>query len=67
MSIQNGPNSCERYNKASAIILLSVLLYQILVYYKCKTNKVKPRAIKYMLRPDDYNNRVIILVHSIQL
>ena len=36
-------------NKASAIVLLSVLLYQILVYYNCKTNKDNPRAIKYML------------------
>ena len=37
------------YNKASAIVLLSVLLYQVLVYYNCKTNKDNPRAIKYML------------------
>ena len=36
-------------NKACASVLLSVLLYQILVYYNCKTNKKNPKAIKYML------------------
>ena len=36
-------------NKACASVLLSVLLYQILVYYNCKTKKENPRAIKYML------------------
>ncbi|HXS61024.1 MAG TPA: hypothetical protein VN703_09475 [Candidatus Sulfopaludibacter sp.] len=33
----------------SAIVLLSVLLYQIMVYYNCKTKKVNPKSIKYML------------------
>lgn len=37
------------YAKVCAIVLLSVLLYQILVYYNCKTKKDNPRAIKYML------------------
>ena len=37
------------YSKTCAIVLLSLLLYQILVYYNCKTNKKDPRAIKYML------------------
>jgi hypothetical protein len=43
------PLPVRGYNKASAIVLLSVLLYQILVFYNCKTNKNNPRAIKYML------------------
>ncbi len=33
----------------SAIVLLSVLLYQIMVYYNCKTVKINPKSIKYML------------------
>jgi len=33
----------------SAIVLLSVLLYQLMVYYNCKTKKVNPKSIKYML------------------
>ena len=37
------------YDKACAIVLLSVLLYQILVYYNCKMQKDNPRAIKYMI------------------
>jgi hypothetical protein len=37
------------YDKVSAIILLSVLLYQILVYHNCKLQKNNPRAIKYMI------------------
>ena len=37
------------YDKVSAIVLLSVLVYQILVYYNGKTNKKDPMAIKYML------------------
>lgn len=59
------PIPVRGYNKASTIVLLSVMLYQILGYYNCKTNKDKIRAIKYMLGLDDYNNRVIILVHLI--
>ena len=43
------PLPVRGYGKACAIVLLSVLLYQILVYYNCKTNKDNPRAIKYML------------------
>ena len=43
------PLPVRRYAKASSVILLSVLLYQILVYYNCKTKKDNPRAIKYML------------------
>jgi hypothetical protein len=37
------------YVKSCAIVLLSVLLYQILVYYNCKTYRDNPMAIKYML------------------
>ena len=43
------PLPVRGYDKACAAVLLSVLLYQILVYYNCKTNKKNPRAIKYML------------------
>ncbi len=43
------PLPVRGYAKGCAIVLLSVLLYQILVYYNCKTNKDNPRAIKYML------------------
>jgi hypothetical protein len=38
------------YNKAAGIVLLSVLLYQILVYYNYKTRRSqRPKAIKHML------------------
>jgi len=37
------------YDKARAIVLLSVLLYQILVYYNYKTKKDYPRNIKYLI------------------
>ncbi len=30
------PVSVRGYDKASAIVFLSVLLYQLLVYYKCR-------------------------------
>jgi hypothetical protein len=43
------PLSARGYDKVSAIILLSVLLYQILVYHNCKLQKDNPRAIKYMI------------------
>ncbi len=33
----------------SAIVLLSVLLYQLMIYYNCKTDKLNPKSIKYML------------------
>ena len=41
-------------DRVRSIVLLSVLLYQILVYHNCKTQKKKkkkdnPRAIKYMI------------------
>ena len=37
------------FQTVSAIVLLSVLLYQIMVYYNCKKNKSNPKSIKYML------------------
>jgi len=43
------PLPVKGYQKASAMVLLSVLLYQIIVYYNCKTHKQHPRAIKHML------------------
>ncbi len=39
----------REFHTVSAIVLLSVLLYQIMVYYNCKTEKINPRTIKYML------------------
>ena len=44
------PVPTRGYDKASTIVFLSVLLYQLLVYYNCKTQKNSPRrAIKYMI------------------
>lgn len=43
------PLPVRGYDRACVSVLLSVLLYQILVYYNCKTNKDNPMAIKYML------------------
>lgn len=44
------PLPVRGYDKACSIVLLSVLLYQILVYYNCKMEKDSPRrAIKYMI------------------
>ncbi|MDR4512069.1 MAG: transposase [Nitrososphaeraceae archaeon] len=44
------PVPVRGYDKVCAIVLLSVLLYQLLVYYNCKTNyRDNPMAIKYML------------------
>jgi hypothetical protein len=43
------PLPTRGYDKASAIVFLSVLLYQLLVYYNCKIQKDSPRVIKYMI------------------
>ena len=43
------PLPVRGFNAVSAILLLSVLLYQLMVYYNCKTNKINPKSIKYML------------------
>jgi hypothetical protein len=42
------------YDRTCASVLLSVLLYQILVYYNCKTNKYNPMVIKNMLRTSTF-------------
>ena len=34
------------FHTVSAIVLLSALLYQIMVYYNCKTEKINPKSIK---------------------
>jgi len=43
------PLSVSGFQPVSAIVLLSVLLYQIMVYYNYKTEKINPKSIKYML------------------
>jgi Transposase DDE domain len=43
------PLPVRGYQKAAGIVLLSVLIYQIIVYYNCKTRKEHPKAIKHML------------------
>jgi len=43
------PLPIRGYQKATGIVLLSLLLYQIIVYYNCKTRKERPKAIKHML------------------
>ena len=43
------PLPVRGYDRVCAIILLSLQLYQILVYYNWKTDRDNPMAIKYML------------------
>jgi hypothetical protein len=43
------PLPVRGYQSSKAIVLLSVLLYQIIVYYNCKKGKSNPRSIKYMI------------------
>ncbi len=43
------PLPASGFHKVSTIVLLSVLLYQIMVYYNCKTEKINPKSLKYML------------------
>ena len=44
------PLPIRGYQKAAGIVLLSVLLYQILVYYNCKNrHSQRPKSIKHML------------------
>jgi hypothetical protein len=43
------PLPTRGYQKVAGLVLLSVLLYQIIVYYNCKTRKEHPKAIKHML------------------
>jgi hypothetical protein len=44
------PVPVKGLDKVRSMVLLSVLLYQILVYYNCKTQKTgSRRAIKYLI------------------
>ncbi|MQB02109.1 MAG: transposase [Actinobacteria bacterium] len=43
------PVPVRGYEKVGGIVLLSVLLYQLLVYHNCKMQKNSTRAIKYMI------------------
>jgi hypothetical protein len=43
------PLPARGYHAISTTILLSVLLYQLIIYYNCKTKKINPKSIKYML------------------
>ena len=43
------PLPVRGYQKAAGITLLSVLLYQISIYYNCKTRKQNPKDTKQML------------------
>jgi hypothetical protein len=43
------PLPVRGFHKVSATILISVLLYKLMVYYNCKTEKTNPKSIKYML------------------
>jgi hypothetical protein len=43
------PLPVQGYNRICAIVLLSLQLYQILVYYNWKTDRDNPMAIKYLL------------------
>ena len=43
------PLPARGFHTVSAIVLLAVLLYQLMVYYNCKLEKINPRSIKYML------------------
>ena len=43
------PLAVRGFHTVSAIVLLSVLLYQIMVYYNCKKDEPNPKSIKYML------------------
>ncbi len=43
------PLPARGFSMISAIVLLSVLLYQLMVYYNCKKENSNPKSIKYML------------------
>ena len=43
------PLPVRSYQKAAGLVLLSILLYRIIVYYNCKAHKEHPKAIKHML------------------
>ncbi len=43
------PLPARGFHTVSVIVLLSVLLYQLMVYYNCKKDKSNPKSIKYMI------------------
>ena len=43
------PLPVRGFHTVSVIVLLSVLLYQLMVYYNCKVGNSNPKSIKYML------------------
>jgi hypothetical protein len=43
------PLPSRGFHTVSAIVLLSVLLYQLMVNYNCKTDTINPKSIKYIL------------------
>ena len=43
------PLPVRGFHAVSAIVLLSVLLYQLMVYYNCRNDESNPKSIKYML------------------
>ncbi len=43
------PLPIYRFQAVSAIVILSVLLYQLMVYYSCKKDKSDPKSKKHML------------------
>jgi hypothetical protein len=43
------PLPVRGYHRAAAVVLLSVFLYQLLVYYNCKNCVDNPTSIKYMI------------------
>jgi DDE family transposase len=43
------PLPVRGYHNAAGIVLLSVLIYQIMIYYNCKMGNKQPKAIKHML------------------
>ena len=43
------PLPARGFHAVSAIVLISVLLYQLMVYYNCKVGKSNPKSIKHML------------------
>lgn len=43
------PLPVRGYHRAAAVVLLSVLLYQLMVYHNCKTGADNPTSVKYMI------------------
>lgn len=43
------PLPVRGYHRAAAVVLLSVLLYQLMVYHNCKTGVDNPTSVKYMI------------------